>query len=346
MSHSIRYPQPLKRGDRLAVTAPSSGVDHTLHPLLDEAKSRMEGLGFAVVEGEALRSNVKCVSASKETRAEELQRLLTDDEIRAVIPPWGGEFLMELLPLLDWERLRQSPPKWIHGYSDISTLTFAYTLATGYASSHGPNYIDLRAPEWDPVTARWLDVLGTPAGGSVRQRSSALYQAEWNFAKPGFQLDTPTTWTVLGHEGDAAHTERASGRLLGGCLDTISRLAGTPYAPVEAFVRQTCADTGVLWYLESCEMNAAELYRSLWQLRQCGWFAGAAGVLFGRPAGYSPTKDFELTDALEAVFGDLNIPVVYGADIGHVPPQLTLVNGAMAELKAEQGGGELTMTFR
>ena len=76
---------------------------------------------------------------------------------------------MEILPLLDWEELRAAPPKWVLGYSDISTFTFAYTLLTGTASAHGTNYIDLGSREWDSLTRRWVDVLSLTEGGQITQ---------------------------------------------------------------------------------------------------------------------------------------------------------------------------------
>lgn len=342
----IRYPEPLKPGDAIAVTAPSSGVAEALHERLELSRAALEKRGFTVIEGQALRSDDKCVSASAAVRAEELQRFLADERIGAIIPPWGGEFLMELLPLIDWDRLRHLPPKWVLGYSDISTFTFAYTLLTGHASAHGTNYIDMSGDPPDPVTSMWMEVLGTRTGESVRQVSSERYQSAWDFTTPGFRLDTPTRWKALGHEQNEGYESRITGRLIGGGLDTLSILLGTPYAPVERFAAEAAADTGLVWYLESCEMDAADLYRHLWQMKACGCFGNTNGVLIGRPASYKPKENFGLTDALHRVFDDLGIPVLYDVDIGHVPPQLTLVNGAYAEIDYRNGTGGVVMTYR
>lgn len=309
-----------------------------MHHLLIRSKAALENQGYHIVEGSTLWTNDKCVSASPEVRASELEQFLLDNRVHAVIPPWGGEFLMELLPLLDWERLRSLPPKWILGYSDISTLTFTYTLLTGHATAHGTNYIDLGSVTLDATTVRWADVLGIEAGGCIKQTSSPLYRSSWEVPEP----DTPTKWSILGSEDGAVHF---SGRLIGGCLDTLSNLLGTRYAPVERFIQSFCADAGVLWYLESCEMNAADMYRHLWQMRECGWFQHTNGFIMGRAAGYSDVKNFEMIDALHRIFDPLHIPVIYNADIGHVPPQITLVNGALADVSCSAGQGEITIRF-
>jgi muramoyltetrapeptide carboxypeptidase len=226
------------------------------------------------------------------------------------------------------------PPKWILGYSDISTFTFAYTLLTGHATAHGPNYIDLGSEQIDHTTVRWLDVLSTESQKYVKQNSSLLHRSLWDSP-----ADTSTRWEILG----PSINERFSGRLIGGCLDTLSILIGTKFAPVEQFSNSYCQDSGIIWYLESCEMNAADIYRHLWQMKECGWFNNTNGILVGRAAGYSHRKNFELTDALEDVLSQLNIPVIYNVDIGHVPPQITMINGALAEVCCFDGTGEITI---
>ncbi|MBB6674016.1 S66 family peptidase [Cohnella nanjingensis] len=332
----IQYPAPLRAGDTIGVTAPSSGVEPHLHDVLARSKAKVERLGFQVVYGDTVWQNGKCVSASAARRAAELQQFLLHAGTQAVIPPWGGEFLMDILPLIDWASLRARPPKWLLGYSDLSTFMFACTLLTGHATAHGPNYADIGSDQPDATADRWLDVLATPALGTVRQRASAVHRSSWSAPA----ADAPTRWETLGG-GEAAFR----GRLIGGCMDTISVLIGTPYAPVETFARTYAQDEGLVWYLESCEMNAADLYRHLWQFRANGWFERTNGVLIGRPAGYSAVKDFELADALRHVYGDLPFPVVHGVDVGHVPPQLTLVNGAVAVVRCADGQGEIAMTF-
>jgi muramoyltetrapeptide carboxypeptidase LdcA involved in peptidoglycan recycling len=342
---SIRYPQPLVKGDTIGVAAPSSGVSESMHRYLEESKHHMERLDFIIQESPSVRHNDKCVSGPKETRAAELNAFMLDPGINAIIPPWGGQFLMDILPLLDWEALKKSSPKWILGYSDTSTFLFAYTLLTGTASAHGTNFMDLRLSEQDAVTSRWLNVLQTRAGEEITQISSTHYQSKWNMDLPGFNLDTPSRWKLLGASEGTNELTSFSGRLLGGCMDTITCLIGTPFAPVEDYLHQYCADEGTIWYLESCEMDASDIYRRLWQMRQAGWFAGANGFLFGRPDGYSDTNDFTFIDALFSALGDLNVPVLYDVDLGHLPPQMTFVNGALGQVSYEDGHGTLHMTY-
>ncbi|PTX55090.1 LD-carboxypeptidase [Melghirimyces profundicolus] len=104
MHSFIRYPKPLRTGDKIAVTAPSSGVEESLHVLLREAKDRVTQAGFTVIEGSTIWNQCKGASAPKEERAKELMGFLSDPSINTIIPPWGGEFLIDLLPLIDGKR--------------------------------------------------------------------------------------------------------------------------------------------------------------------------------------------------------------------------------------------------
>ncbi len=52
-----------------------------------------------------------------------LMSYLTDPDIKAVMPPWGGDLAMELLDLIDFDLLSRSKPKWFVGFSDLSTLS-------------------------------------------------------------------------------------------------------------------------------------------------------------------------------------------------------------------------------
>lgn len=99
--------------------------------------------------------------------------MMQDENIQMILPPWGGELLIEILDSVDFDALQ---PKWIVGYSDISTLLLAVTLKTGIATAHGTNLIDLRGNYSDKTTAMWKSVLETGKGESILQHSSEKYQ--------------------------------------------------------------------------------------------------------------------------------------------------------------------------
>jgi len=352
----MRYPGNLRPGDAIGVCAPSSGVPADQLRRLGNAIKNVRALGYEVIETPSLRHNAKCVSADAQTRASEFMSLWENPNLAAILPPWGGEFLMDMLPCLDWERLAALPPKWLCGYSDTSTLCFALTTRLGVATLHGSNLMNLGFRGIDPHDLRAFEAMSEQA---FVQESAPFYGgfASWtDLGGPAYRLDKPSEWQLLslnpqassveeappagGDEGIAERRATFSGRVLGGCMDTLCKLLGTPYAPVPQFLQSYPGDQ-FIWTLESCEMNASDIYRTLWQMRQAGWFGRCAGVLMGRPDGCADTHDFTPEDALRRAFDGMDIPVLTGCDIGHIPPQLQLVNGAFARVEYADGRAKI-----
>jgi muramoyltetrapeptide carboxypeptidase len=138
----IRFPRPLKTGDRIAITAPSSGVSTALRPRLDFAVEHLHSLGYEVELGKHVGEQAGHRSAPVHERADELMRMLLDPAVAAVLPPWGGETAIDLIPHLDFALLAEREPKWVIGYSDLSTLLMPLTLVSGWATVHGDNLMD------------------------------------------------------------------------------------------------------------------------------------------------------------------------------------------------------------
>jgi muramoyltetrapeptide carboxypeptidase LdcA involved in peptidoglycan recycling len=344
-----RYPAALTRGARIAVTAPSSGVPPPLHARLDIVLAHLRRQGFEVEEGRCLRDEVRGASAPAAERAAELMQLLLRDDVAAIVPPWGGELAIELLDRLDWNALQGARPKWLLGFSDTSTLLLALTLRLGWATAHGACLMDLAPGQHDALTAATLSVLATPTGGRVTQRQSERWQREWtDFARvpdTTFQLTEPTVWRCINRDGDL----EVRGRLIGGCIDTLMHTAGTAYGDVRAFIAGHRAE-GCLLYLENAGQSPTALVQALHRLRWSGWLDGLNGVLIGRSAAPEPdpadATALRYQEALFSCLAALDFPVLIDLDIGHCPPQFTLVNGALAELRWNAlSGGELRQVF-
>jgi muramoyltetrapeptide carboxypeptidase len=336
----ITYPF-LKQNATIGVTAPSSGVPAELHDLVKLACTRLEQDGFRTIIGKTAWTQDKAKSAPALKRAAELNEMLTDDDIDIIIPPWGGELLVEILEHLDFESMKT---KWILGYSDVSGLLLSITLKTGMATAHGTNLIDLRGEFSDETTAMWRTVLSTKAGDTIVQHSSKLFQKEWDHANPSpcvFHLTEPTVWKTV-----SGQNEKISGRLLGGCVDIIRHLVGTPFGDVANFKKEHIPGEPVIWYLENCELNTADLRRSLVQMKLAGWFDNCSGLLFGRSPANMPAENYTVEDVYKDLADELGIPVIYDIDCGHVPPQMTFINGAFAEVEVANGTGTVRQTFR
>lgn len=336
----IKYPR-FEEGATIGVTAPSHGVSASMHDSFKLACSRMETKGYLIICGETVWTQDKAKSSPAKKRADEFNEMMSSDHIDIVIPPWGGELLIEMLEYIDFNRLND---KWIMGYSDISVLLFATTLKTGIATAHGANLFDLRGEYSDETTAMWQPVLSTTAGASIIQYSSNNYQKEWQHDNPTpyvFHLNEPTYWKSTSNQ-----QVKTEGRLLGGCIDVIRHLVGTPYGDVSAFREQFIDGEPILWYLENCELSTVDLRRSLVQMKLAGWFEQSPCILFGRSPANQPVDGYTVEDVYQELAEELQIPIIYDVDCGHVPPQITLINGAYAEVEVNEGKGIVKQFFK
>ena len=330
----MKFPKLLKKGDTIGVCAPSSGASgEILSVRLNNAISNLKYLGYNVIVTASIHNNdVKCVSADSMTRAAEFMSLYENPDVSVILPPWGGEFLMDILPLLDFEKIASLPSKWVCGYSDVTTLTFPLTLICDIATVHGSNLMNMGFARIHETDLRALHVMSNL---KTKQKSWDTWGgfSSWNdLTSDVYKLDNPSTWKSL--QKDTHVTFK--GRMIGGCMDTLCKLLGTRFAPIEAFINKY-KDDGFIWTLESCEMTAPEIYRTFWQIRESGWFKYCNGIIFGCPRGCDNKRDFTLIDALEQGLGNLNVPVIYDADIGHVPPQIQIVNGSIGRVEFADG---------
>ncbi len=125
----MRTPPKLLPGDAIALVAPSFGC--TTEPYLTRlaaAEANWKKRGHPVIEGKNVRRADGVVgSASPEERAEEIMEAFASDA-KLVLSVGGGETMCEILPHIDFEKIKKLPPKWFMGFSDNTNLTF--TLAT------------------------------------------------------------------------------------------------------------------------------------------------------------------------------------------------------------------------
>ena len=338
----LRFPAPLRPGDRIGVTAPSSGVAGAAAVRIDFAVEWLRRRGYDVVVGRCMDGSAH-VSASREERAAELTAMLTDPDIRAVVPPWGGVTAIDLVDLIDYDAVAAAEPTWVVGFSDSTTWMLPLTLRTGLATLHGDNLADTPYTPL-PGLAHWLDVV--VATGPVTQHDSGVVADWWRFEED----PTATTWKQVGAGSWRLRPARTggdsldvTGRLIGGCIETIAPLAGTRYGDVAAFGRE---HGPLVVYLEACEDEAFTICRHLHAMRLAGWFEKATAILIGRTPAPASEGGFTQEDAVVDALGALDIPIVLDLEIGHVAPHLPLVNGALAHVVVDGDRRQITQELR
>lgn len=339
------FPAPLKAGDTIAITAFSSGVDKALHPRLDLCINHFKDKGYKVIEGECLRENHNFVSATPEKRANELMAFLTDDSIAAIVPPYGGEIAMEILPLLDFQRIKQAKPKWILGYSDISTVMCAISALTGWASLHCTCLMEMVPKQRDSITDKLWECMQMAEGQSFEQSASEYFQKNspnWQeLPDAPYHLDAKTQWKQL---TTASDTSEIKGKLFGGCLDILVQLFETKYLPFNQM--KNASQEPFILYLENAEFSLMGLKRALMSLEYRGVLDDLAGVVLGRNSGNEDNPgDLSYQRILSDIFSAKPYPVIYDTDIGHLQPNLSLINGATATIPLGEALGSIKQNF-
>lgn len=332
-------PKFLEKDDVIGVTAPSAGYTEQVDlTKLESAKFNLSEKGYKVIETDNVRKCEKGRSATGKIRAEEFLSLMDDEAVKYIVSASGGDFLMEMLEYLDYEKIK-SNPKWIQGYSDNTGLIYPITTICDMATVYSGNIGDYGMSLWHEGVKNNLKLL---EGRGIIQHEFDLFENEYVkkiTGYEGYNLTDKVEYEYI----STNKAENFSGRLLGGCLDVLIMLCGTKYDKTVEFVRKYKED-GIIWYLESFDLSSARLQCALWQLKEAGWFEGAKGFLFGRPCFFREEYETDFNEAVKTALDGLGLPVITGCDIGHRPPRMTMINGLMAEVKFDGRHFEMRYT--
>lgn len=330
------YPAFPKPGDLIGICAPSQGVGHKLESF-DCSLDILHQRGFRTKETASVRLN-DARGGDAKTRGDELASLFSDIDVTMVMAAAGGDFLDEMLPYAGWDVLGKNP-KWLMGFSDPTGLLYPLTTLYDIATLYGHNAGDFdllgnnsRLPAKD--RAYLEDALSILSGNLVTQASSKKHLALAPFLTEDLAFNTPTLY------GSSEPLVRARGRCIGGCIDVLKDLLGTPYDGTQTFLNRYASD-GIIWYFDNFSLSAEVFYRTLLQMKFAGWFnpSFTRAVLVGRTAFESSDTGMTYTQALSMALGD--IPWICGMDIGHTIPHFTMINGAILSVICAHGAAQL-----
>lgn len=329
----IIYPQKIKKGDTLGITAVSQPANESK---IDLAIENIKELGLNVIETNNVRQT-GIVSSDGRKRAEELLELYKNPEVKYIIAARGGEFLMEMLPYLNNHRdVIKNNPKWIQGFSDPSLLNLYITTNFNIATINMENISEYAMKPRYKSIQNAIDFVFSEDEEFV-QESFDKYQKE-EFEEGNLKGYNLTEENI--YECDKSQVS-FEGRIIGGCIDTFNLIAGTQMDNIKNFVSQF-DEEGVIWYLDNCELSPCEFYRRLWYLDQMGYFKNVKGFLIGRSfMQLNDSDSFSFKSAVERALKKFEVPIVYNVDIGHIPPQMYVINGSYARFEYKDGKGKL-----
>jgi muramoyltetrapeptide carboxypeptidase len=280
---------PLKPGDHVALIAPARAVSrkemHAFAAWCDNHKLILE-------KGKHLFRRHHQFSGTAEERAADLRKAWQNPEIKAIFCARGGYGCVQVLDLLtdiDWT----SNPKWLVGFSDITTLHLQLNKL-GIPSLHGPMAI-----HWGIQHEYTVE--------NIKRVENALFNhnVEIDFAQSLSDYQT-----------------RFKGRLLGGNLSLVYAALGTPEQPDTA---------NAVLFLEDLDEYLYHIDRMMMALKRAGLLSNLAGMIVGGmtdmkdnaiPYGLTAKK------IIQNYTAGYDYPVIFNFPAGHTPKNACLIMGA------------------
>lgn len=300
----MKLPPYLEKGQTIGLTCPAG------YMAAEKAQACIHTLqdwGYQVMVGKTLGSRSKNYFSGNDTdRLDELQAMLDDDRIHAILFGRGGYGLGRIIDRIDFTRFKKKP-KWLIGYSDITVIHSHLNRRFKIASLHAP------------MAAAFND--GQHNNEYILSLKNALKGKKAKYSCGAHVLNRPG---------------KAVGELVGGNLSLLAHLCGTPSAP----------DTkNKILFLEDIGEYIYNMDRMLYQLKRNGMLDQLAGLVIGSFTDIKDTeRPFGKTicEVISDVVTEYKFPVCFGFPVGHVNENLALKSGANYSLEVSAKKVRLT----
>lgn len=319
-------PQKLKQGDVIGIFSPSTPVTANNPKRYERGKHFLQSKGFRVLEGSLTGKKDFYRSGTIMERANELNELIRNKEVRCIMSSIGGLNSNSLLPYIDYQALLNDP-KIIIGYSDVTAILLGVYARTKITTYYGPAAA-ASFGEYPPfVNQTYRYFAGLLLENTVLPKTLICPKywsdeyIDWNAQTRSKNKNRNRLITVQGG--------KAYGTLIGGNLNTMMGIWGTPYMPE--------IKDGDILFIEDTEKDAAIIERSFSLLKLSGVFDRIGGIILGKHKAFDDQgtgrKPYEI---LQEVMGDTEVPFLAEYDCCHTDPIMTLPIGAEVELDADE----------
>lgn len=287
-------PDRLKIGDKIGVIAPSAPVIGDNIGEIERAKAIIENKGYEVVFSKNLFLNTNGYSATAKEKAEDLNTMFEDSEIKMIWCAKGGENSNSMFEYMNFDMIKENP-KIICGYSDITSITNIITEQTGLITFSGTNFKTIATDEKD----------------------FSLNDALDRFSNCNMKLGEESDYKII-QDGKAVQ-----GKLIGGNLSLIKNLTCGKYS---------IDFTDKILFLEELGFETPPALASnfVYFMKQNDVFSKIKGLWIGN---YTHESNISLEKIILDVIGnEFNIPIIKSNNFGHIEKKITIPIGAKAIL--------------
>lgn len=293
-------PSMLKPGCRIGVVSPSYWLKKQY---MEKTSKFFQDKGYTMVMGNSNSMRWGPFAGTPQERADDIHHMFSNPKIEAIICARGGYGANRVLPLLDYNLIRDNP-KIFMGYSDITAYLTSITQKTGLVTFHGPMMVSYKK-------------------GFVNYNFQTMERIL--NGTPDFKIESPDSLPAR-----ILKPGIAMGPLWGGNMTLLINRLGTSDA---------LGTDGVILFLEDLDEYLYSFERMLVQMRTAGMLDNIAGLIIGELHEF---KDQDVafernTDEIVMdICGDLEIPIVSNFPCGHGTYQATLPISIPVELYAKQ----------
>ena len=294
----MTIPPYLKKGDTIGITCPAG------YMAAEKAQTCIQTLqawGYKVIVGKTLGSNSQnYFSGSDEERAEELQTMLDDKNINAILFGRGGYGVSRIIDKIDFTQFKKKP-KWLIGYSDITILHTHIHTNFKIATLHSP------------MAAAFND--GVQGNEFIESLRKAITGKKANYKCAAHPFNRKGT---------------ATGQLVGGNLSLLAHVTGTA---------SDITTRNKILFIEDIGEQIYAIDRMLHQLKRSGKLDKLAGLVIGSFTDAKDTdRPFGKTvyEVIADIVKEYSYPVCFGFPVGHCKENYALKEGVTYQLRIDK----------
>jgi muramoyltetrapeptide carboxypeptidase len=296
------YKQPpyLKAGDVIGITSPAGAITpEEIRPAI----LVMQNWGYEVKTGDTIGKKDFTFGGTDEERLKDLQQMLDDPKIKAIMCARGGYGSVRIVDRLDWTKFKQKP-KWLIGFSDITVLHNHIHTNCQVASIHS-KMTNSFPDDWinaEPIQVETINSIRDALSGKKMSYAGVVMNAQ---NKPGI----------------------AEGVLIGGNLKTIESLAGSA---------SDIKTSGKILFVEDTGEYLYSVDRMFWNLKRTGKLKELKALIVGgfKMKEDDPGEEFgrNLQDIVLEKIKAYNYPVCFDFPVGHQRANFALKCGVKHRL--------------